>query len=693
MRTQLAVLSLSLFILSATSVLQAQDIAGEWSGEISVPGQALSIEVELDRSGDQWTGTIAIPAQNLSDFNLSDVQVDDNRVGFTMAGIPGTPVFAGEVAEDGARIDGTFSQGGAQLPFYLRRTEAARGDSEAATRAALDGFGDFILAAMDSLAVPGAAVAIVRDGEVVFLEGFGLRNVDASLPVTAQTQFAIGSSTKAFTAAALAALIDDGALDWDTEVASLLPSFRLYDPVATAQMNVVDLLTHRSGLPRHDLLWYASTFDRRELFGRLRHLEPSEPFRAQWQYQNLMYLVAGVLAEEISGQSWEDVVRQRLFNPIGMTEAGFSVDQMQRQPNFASPYSGGRRSIESMDFRRIDAIGPAGSINASIQDMARWVQFNLGDGTVDGQRVISTSALRAMHRPHVVITGQTGLEEAPYLMYGLGWFVEPYRGHRMIHHGGNIDGFSALVGFLPDEQIGVVVLTNKNGSPLPRAVMMTAFDRLLEVDGRDWLQRAAPALPDTPDQEASERVEGTAPSRAVADFAGLYEHPGYGEINITQAGAGLRFDYYTVGGEMEHVHYDTFEFTPETLPVGIRITFQANAQGRVSRLEVPLELTSAPLVFERAPDASLTEPDYLRSFVGTYTGSGLTFNLAMRGQQTLTVSIAGQGTWALIPTETDGFDIEGLSGFRLRFEREGGRVVRLIGSQPGATFAADLVDE
>jgi CubicO group peptidase (beta-lactamase class C family) len=681
---------LLLFVLLLSVAASAQPgPAGDWTGEIAVPGQPLRIEVSLEHTNGAWSGTIAIPVQNLSDFALSGVEVDGQRVSFRMEGIPGTPTFDGALAEDGTRIEGTFSQGGADLGFFLERADAAREAAAAATRDALDGFEEFVRAAMDSLAVPVAAVAIVRDDEVVFMEGFGYRDVDRSLPVTSQTLFAIGSSTKAFTAATLGALVDEGRLEWNDPVIDHLPAFRLADPVATAGMTAVDLLTHRSGLPRHDLLWYATDFDRHELFNRLRHLEPSEPFRSEWQYQNLMYLVAGILTEELTGQTWESAVRERLLAPLGMNSAGFSVVDMQQQPDFARPYGGGRDTIEVMDFKPLDAIGPAGSINASVQEMARWARLQLGDGTLDGTRLLEAGTLRAMHRPVIVVAGQTGLEESPYLMYSLGWFVEPYHGHRMIHHGGNIDGFSALVGFMPDENVGVVVLTNKNASGLPRAVMMTAFDRLLGIEGRDWIQQAAPPVPMTAEQPEPMRVEGTTPSRALADFAGRYEHPGYGLIDVAETGSGLRFDYYAIGGELEHVHYDTFEFTPDQLPIAVRMTFQANAQGRINRLEVPLELTSDPIAFHRAPEERHSDPEYLADFVGTYRGSGLTFTISPRGRDALAVTVAGQGTWTLIPAGDDAFDIAGLSGFHLRFERSNGAVSRLVGTQPGATFTAD----
>jgi CubicO group peptidase (beta-lactamase class C family) len=666
--------------------------AGDWSGAISIPGSPLRVEVTLVDNAD-WSGTISIPAQSLRDFALADVEVDPPTVGFRMPGIPGDPTFSGTISDDGSRIEGTFTQGGQTLPFRLDRADAAREEAAERARLALEGLPEFVRVAMDSLSVPGAAVAIVRGEDVLFMEGFGYRNVAERQPVTTNTLFAIGSSTKALTAATLGTLVDEGLLAWDAPVVDYLPAFRLADPFASGEMNAVDLLTHRSGLPRHDLLWYASGLDRRELFNRLRHLPPTESFRTRWQYQNLMYLAAGVLTEELTGQTWEEAVRQRLLEPLGMTAANFSVVESQRQPDHALPYAGGRDSVTVGSFRTIDPIGPAGSINASIADMARWAAFQLGDGTVDGREVLSASTLSFLHAPQIIVSGQRPQAETPYLMYALGWFVEPLRGRRMLQHGGNIDGFSALVGFLPDDDLAVVVLTNKNGSALPRAAMMTAFDRLLELDSPDRLAEVlSAAAPPGQQNRAPERVEGTSPAHPLAAYAGTYEHPGYGPFTITAEDDRLRAAYFTIEGLLEHVHFDTFELNLQDRDARFRLTFSTDAHGRVHRLAVPIEMTADPILFDRQPDDELRQPAYLAAFEGVYRGAGLTFTVSRRGPETLMLAVSGQGSWPLVPTRADAFDLDGLSGFSVRFEREGEDVVRLIVIQPNLTFAAERAE-
>ena len=245
----------------------------------------------------------------------------------------------------------------------------------AAPAAALAGLDEFVAGAMKDWKVPGVAVAVVKDGQVILSKGYGTRDADKQLPVTPKTLFAIGSITKSFTVTALGMLADDGKLDWDKPVREYLPEFRLYDQVASDHMTPRDLVTPRSGLPRHDALWYNSTFTRREMIERLRYLEPSKDFRSTWQYNNLMFLTAGYLAGQLAGTSWEELVRARIFGPLGMTGSNFSVTDSQKSPDFAQPYATVKEETKKIPFRGIDEMAPAGSINSNIEDMTRYLLF------------------------------------------------------------------------------------------------------------------------------------------------------------------------------------------------------------------------------------------------------------------------------------------------------------------------------
>ncbi|HMY76641.1 MAG TPA: serine hydrolase domain-containing protein, partial [Blastocatellia bacterium] len=307
----------------APAAAQQNSVAGHWEGAIKLPGNELKISVDFTAAADgKLSATITIPQQGAKDLPLSDVGFTGGEVTFAIPGVPGDPKFKGKLSDDKQKIEGTFSQGGANLPCNLER----KADPAAAAKDALAGFDDVVNDAMKKLDVPGMAIAIVKGKQVIYAKGFGYRDVEKQLPVTADTLFAIGSSTKAFTTFVLGTLVDEGKVEWDKPLRNYIPWFKLYDPAMTEHLSVRDTVTHRSGLPRHDLVWYNNFESTREAFVRkLAYLEPSADLRQKWQYNNLMYLTAGYLTEVLTGQTWEDAVRTRVFNPLGFKRSNFSV--------------------------------------------------------------------------------------------------------------------------------------------------------------------------------------------------------------------------------------------------------------------------------------------------------------------------------------------------------------------------------
>jgi CubicO group peptidase (beta-lactamase class C family) len=347
----------------------------------------------------------------------------------------------------------------------------------------LEGFADFIEGVRSRWNVPGVSVAVVKDGEVIMGEGFGYRDLERRLPVTTKTIFAIGSSTKAFTTMTFATLVDEGKLDWETPVRSYLPWFAMHDQMATERMTPRDLVTHRSGLPRYDHLWYNNTTStRRDLVHRLRYLAPSADLRTVFQYQNLMYLTAGYLAGEIAGNDWETLVRERIFEPLGMNSANFSVTESQETDDFALPYVEKDGGVRQVDFRNIDLVGPAGSINANVEDMTKWLLLHPNRGKHGDRQIVSDPQMAEMHRAHMAMSAPfIPLDENDGASYGLGWFIETYNGDRLDHHGGAIDGFLGQVAFIPKHNFGVVVQTNLRGSLVPFIIAYNALDRLRDA--------------------------------------------------------------------------------------------------------------------------------------------------------------------------------------------------------------------
>ena len=466
---------------------------------------------------------------------------------------------------------------------------------------------------MTTWKVPGIGIAVVKGNQVIFLKGYGYKDRDQKVPVTKDTKFAIGSVTKSFAVTGLAAQVTQGKLEWDVPVRRYLPDFQMFDPVATERMTARDLVTHRSGLPRHDLMWGPGMFTRDEIYQRLRFLEPTKDFRSVWQYQNLMYMTAGYLSGKLDGTSWEAVVRERVFRPLGMTTADVSVSDLQRSADYSYGYARlPSDSVVKLPYRNLDAIGPAGSINASPAEMIRYVTMHLNRGTIEGKEIISAAASKEMQTPQMVIpaspmpgAGGTDLGQEGY---GMGFFIGSYRGRKMVHHGGNIDGFSAEVNFLPNDSLGVVVLTNLNGTVTRDFIPFMIYDRLLGLPAIDWsgrykvvADRARARQDSIRAREVASRVANTTPSRALADFTGRYNHPGYGDVRITLADGKLSLGYAKLQLPMEHFHYDVFETAPisPAQPTRWKVQFLSDMTGAVTGLAIPFEPALKPIVLTR----------------------------------------------------------------------------------------------
>jgi len=700
LQTKFAFIILSTFLCYSSVWAQGQpDLAGRWEGAINLPGTALGVSIDFSKKADgTWQGDVDIPMQNAKALPLININISGATISFAIQNVPGNPAFKGAVAANGNSIAGDFTQGGQTFSFTLKRKSAAELDAKAEhQKAALKQLRAFVDSTMKSWKVPGLAMAIVKDGEVIFSEGFGLRNLEAKLPVTPNTLFAIGSSSKAFTAACIGILADDGKVEWDKPVRDYLPTFKLHDDFASERMSPRDLVTHRSGLPRHDLLWYGSSFTRKEMFDRLQYLEPSKDFRTTYQYQNLMFMTAGYLVEQVAGGTWEDFVRNRIFSPLGMPQSNFSVAESQKAADFALPYREEKEQIKLMPFRNISAVGPAGSINSTVSDMSKWVMLNLNKGKAGETQVISEAMLTQMHTPHMAIAEPIRFLETSHASYGLGWVITQYRGHKRAAHGGNIDGFSALVSLLPQDNIGMVVLTNRNGNPLPNIASLYATDLLLQMTPVDWnarvkadVAKAKEAEKQKMTDESTARKLGTKPSHTVAEYVGEYEHPGYGIVAVKFDGKNLKARFNSFNMPLEHWHYDVFRGSVEEDPdEKFTLTFYTNDKGDLDRLEVPLEPAVKAIVFTRKPAAEMSDPKFLAQFAGEYDLAGQTVKVAIKGANVLTVTVPGQPTYELMPYKETEFKLKGLTGYSLKFAMgKNQSVMTATFIQPNGNFTA-----
>jgi CubicO group peptidase (beta-lactamase class C family) len=555
----------------------------------------------------------------------------------------------------------------------------------AASRGNLDGFDDFMAKAMTEFKVPGAAVAVVKDGKIVFAKGYGYRDVARKQPVTGATIFPIASITKSFTVTALGTLVDQGKLDWDKPVRQYLPGFRMYDPVATEQLTTRDMVTHRTGLPRHDMIWYSSSFTREQLVERLRYLEPNKPIRSKFQYNNLMFLTAGYLGGRIGGLSWEDLVRQRVLEPLGMTNTKFSSDEARKTPDYALPYRKNRKTevVSEIEFSRWGDVGPAGAMNSSIDDMAKYLLMHVNKGNVGGKQILGKNNADQMQSPQMVIQGSPLFAEQGEESYGMGLFIETYRGHKHVKHGGNLDGFSLQLSFLPDDGIGVVVLTNLSGTFLRDLVSYEVYDRLLGLGTIDWVQRFREIERKGRDQELTAdkkgytgRKTGTHPAHDLAEYTGEFEHPGYGTIAIRLDSTGgahkLFMKLNDTERPLEHFHYDTFQVPENPLDSfeKLRITFPTSDQGEVSTLQANLESNVKEIVFTRAAEKRMFETTFLRQFIGEYDAPGQPWTVSLAGERELKLIFPGSPPRKLIPRHGTRFDLQDATGVTLEFKQD-----------------------
>ena len=472
--------------------------------------------------------------------------------------------------------------------------------------APLTGLDDYITAAMEAWQVPGLAIAIVHDGRTIYERGYGVRDVTTGEPVDEHTLFAVGSTSKAFTSAALGMLVDEGRLGWDDRVIDHIPWFEMYDAYATRELTVRDLLTHRSGLARGDAVWSRWPHDRHEIIRRVRYLKPTRSFRGAWQYQNLMFLTAGELVRVASGKSWDDFVSERIFAPLGMTRSVTSVTELPRFDNVASPHVVLDSAPTPVVHKNIDNVGPAGSIYSSASQMARWVALHLTGGVHEGRRLVSDSTMAEMHYPQMAIQAdapENRLHSRDAVMnfnaYALAWWVLDYRGRKVVDHGGGIDGMRAHVAFMPEEGIGMVALSNARPNNLIVALMYRVFDHLLDggagADADDWsalmlaeMREGEARQAEARRQLEANRASGTSPSRPLAEYAGTYAEEYHGAVDISHGDDGLRLSLGgKTTGRLEHWHYDVFRMVPDNPANGeMFVTFTLGADGVVGTLEL-----------------------------------------------------------------------------------------------------------
>ena len=472
--------------------------------------------------------------------------------------------------------------------------------SDACVRERLDGLDAYVNQALDAWRVPGLALAVVRGNRIVYEKGYGVRERGRPERVDENTTFAVASNSKALTAASLGILVDQGKLTWDSRVAPLLPGYRLYDDFASRELTVRDLLSHRAGYQTWggDLLWYGSTLSQQQVLDRIRHLEPVTSFRSSWGYSNLMFHTGGMLLERLSDTTWADFVAARFLGPLGMTRTTTTLAAAEALGNRAMPHTLVNGQIVAVPYRPLDAAPAAAAFNSSVHDWSKWLMLNVQGGVWNGRRLISEQSLKELRVPHSLrrlsATTQRNFPSTHFVAYGLGWDLRDYRSRLVVSHTGGMDGMLSQTGFVPEDSVGVVVLTNYDEASLYTDIFWHVMDRVMAGESVDRARINQPPAAVTPEPPPA-RALGTRPSLPLDAYTGTYRHPMLGTATVAacpatgdESGLCVSFDEHPgLRGPLVHWHHDVFEarwadpyFRTSLLP------FDLDREGRVLRFRV-----------------------------------------------------------------------------------------------------------
>ena len=555
---------------------------------------------------------------------------------------------------------------------------------------------------LKKLEEPGFAVAIVENDQILYSKGFGYRDYENKIKVDSNTLFAIGSATKSFTSSLLGVLREDEKLDFEDSPIDHINELRFYNSQMNDVISIRDMMSHRTGLPRHDASWYFfPTFSKDSLVSRVKHHKPFTSVRNQWWYNNFMFMLQGVVAERITNKTWSENIKEMIFDPLGMTRSNTSIAELENSENAAFGYS---QDFKKMDYYKIAGMGPAGSINSSVNEMSKWLITWINKGEYKGKKILPPNYTEEAISSQSVVVANLPDEDNPGLHltnYGYGWFLSSYKGHYRVEHGGNIDGFSTSAAFYPSDKVGIIVLSNQNASNTPSIVRNIISDRMLDVKKTDWLKyhfdklKEAELIQKELDKnEDSNKIKGTNPSRSMNEYEGEYTNLGYGTFDISMKNDSLFMKIPNKTFWLSHHHYDTF--LPYELKNGkvnledesvIFITFSADQLGEIKKLSTGLEpAIEEPIYFDRKIKPIDIETSELDKYVGDFKFMKNTCKTYLK-EDVLYVFVPEQPEYRLNPIGKHLFSIEKLDGYKIKFDvSENEKVTHISFVQPNGTF-------
>ena len=555
---------------------------------------------------------------------------------------------------------------------------------------------------LKKLEEPGFSVAIVENDQILYSKGFGYRDYENKIKVDSNTLFAIGSATKSFTSSLLGVLREDEKLDFEDSPIDYINELRFYNSQMNDVISIRDMMSHRTGLPRHDASWYFfPTFSKDSLVSRVKHHKPFTSVRNQWWYNNFMFMLQGVVAERITNKTWSENIKEMIFDPLGMTRSNTSIAELENSENAAFGYS---QDFKKMDYYKIAGMGPAGSINSSVNEMSKWLITWINKGEYKGKKILPPNYTEEAISSQSVVVANLPDEDNPGLHltnYGYGWFLSSYKGHYRVEHGGNIDGFSTSAAFYPSDKVGIIVLSNQNASNTPSIVRNIISDRMLDVKKTDWLKYHFDKLKEAEliqkeldENEDSNKIKGTNPSRSMNEYQGEYTNLGYGTFDISMKNDSLFMKIPNKTFWLSHHHYDTF--LPYELKNGkvnledesvIFITFSADQLGEIKKLSTGLEpAIEEPIYFDRKIKTIEIETSELDKYVGDFKFMKNMCKTYLK-DDVLYVFIAGQPEHKLNPIGKHLFSFEKLEGYKVKFDvSKNEKVTHISFIQPNGTF-------
>ena len=546
---------------------------------------------------------------------------------------------------------------------------------------------------------PGVGVGIVAENKLVFAQGYGDRNYAEKLPCTPETLFPIGSNTKLFTAIAAGILVQEGKLTWDEPIRNTVPTIRFYNNDLNNAVTLRDMLAHRTGITRHDGMWYQQdSLTRKDIFDRLKYLKPEIPLRQGFLYNNLMYAAVGYIIELISGKTWEEFVREKIFEPLEMHNTVYTIAEMVQQFDVGVPFTEKRDSDEIYQipyYEEIEAVAPAGAIISNIEDISHWLIALMNEGKYGDQQVLPSEILNATLEPAIaqmnVLGKAYGWGELLNPIYGMGRETAAYRGHLLTYHGGAIDGFHSQISFLPQSKFGVIVFAiGDHCAPLTNIATYNVYERLLDIEQTPWSDRwldirlkAKQAGKEARSKAGEDRVANTTPSHSLADYVGEYVHPAYGTIKIAIQDNNLQFNFGNINLPLDHFHYDRFD-TPDDERYGKRsLNFLTNPQGDIDR--AAMSISEAEAIFIR--QAEILDSQLLAQLAGTYeTDTNFKFQVVLKQDNFLYLVVPGQPEEKLIPYKNLMFRVDRFSDIAFEFVMENGEVKALKQKDPSGEY-------